>query len=287
MAQTPRHTIELYDGLSGSRTRVDVPDTSIGPIVRKNVPSRYIHALVASGALADDGARWIAGGRKFLFPVRGLSKMFRAKYLNGLAELLAGNQLAVPGQLAQLSRIAHRRGWLRRLRKKPRVVYSQRPFAGPRKLLDYLGRYTHRVAISNDRLLACEDGQVRFTWRDRRNGDRRKQISLSAEEFIRRFPTHVLPDRFMRVRHYGLLANRGKRERLAQVRRLLGAGSAPKPREEPPQTAAQWLQALLEIDVDRCPCCGEVLLGERLPPADDGLGTMDAWAGCVTPWDTS
>jgi predicted Zn-ribbon and HTH transcriptional regulator len=250
-------------------------------------PHFHIHALLASGALADDGARWIAGGRQFLFPVRGLSKMFRAKYLDGLAELLAGNQLDVPAQLVHLSLTARCRGWLRRLRKKPWVVYSQRPFRGPRKLLDYLGRYTHRVAISNHRLLACDNGQVRFTWRDRRDGDRRKQISLPAEEFIRRFLMHVLPDRFMRVRHYGLLANRGKRERLAQVRRLLGVGLPPKPREEPPQTAAQWLQALLGIDLDRCPCCGEVLLGERLPPAGDGPGKVNVPPGCPTPWDTS
>ncbi len=250
-------------------------------------PHFHLHALVASGALADDGSRWIVGGRQFLFPVRGLSKMFRAKYLDGLAKLLAENQLDVPGQLAELSLTLQRRGWLRRLRKKPWVVYSQRPFAGPRKLLSYLGRYTHRVAISNDRLLACDNGQVRFTWRNRRNGDQRKQMSLSAEEFIRRFPTHVLPDRFMRVRHYGLLANRGKRERLARVRRLLGVVSASKSPEEPPPTAAEWMRAFLGIDVDRCPCCGEVLMGERLFTADDGPGTVEASAVCVTPWDTS
>lgn len=250
-------------------------------------PHFHIHALLASGALADDGTRWIAGGRQFLFPVRGLSKVFRAKYLDGLAQLLAGNQLDVPPQLAQLSLAASRNGWLRGLRKKPWVVYSQRPFAGPRKLLDYLGRYTHRVAISNHRLLACDNGQVCFTWRDRRNGDRRKQMSLPAGEFIGRFLTHVLPDRFMRVRHYGLLANRGKKERLAHVRRLLGVGSPPKPREEPPQTAAQWLQTLLGIDLDRCPCCGEVLLSERLPSAHRGPGPVDVSGGCPTPWDTS
>jgi hypothetical protein len=123
-------------------------------------PHFHVHALLASGALADDGTRWIVGGRKFLFPVRGLSKMFRAKYLDGLADLLVQNQLDVPPQLAQLSLAAARSRWLRGLRKEPWVVYSQRPFRGPRKLLNYLGRYTHRVAISNDRLLACDNGQV-------------------------------------------------------------------------------------------------------------------------------
>ncbi|MEI6186529.1 MAG: transposase, partial [Dehalococcoidia bacterium] len=106
-------------------------------------------------------------------------------------------------ELAQASR--HR--WLRRCRKKPWVVYSQAPFAGPRKLLDYLGRYTHRVAISNHRILSCRGGEVRYRYRDRRDGDRLKTDLLPAEEFLRRFLQHVLPDRFLRIRHYGLLAN--------------------------------------------------------------------------------
>ena len=134
----------------------------------------HLHCLIASGALSPDGSRWIAGGRKFLFPVHGLSKIFRGKYLDGLAKLLRRGQLDLPPLLRDLVEENTRRRWLRRMRKKPWVVYSQAPFAGPRKLLDYLGRYTHRVAISNHRLLSCEDGQVCYHYRDRCDGNRLK-----------------------------------------------------------------------------------------------------------------
>ena len=231
----------------------------------------HLHGLIASGALADDGTRWVAGGRQFLFPVRGLSKMFRAKYLDGLAALLEADQLDVPPQLAELVDVQSRRRWLRRWRKKPWVVYSQAPFAGPRKLLDYLGRYTHRVAISNHRILSCEEGQVRYRYRDRRDGDRLKTDVLPAEEFLQRFLQHVLPDRFLRIRHYGLLANRGKQKHLTQCRALLGA--RPPDANEQPQTAAEWMRTLLGIDIARCPGCGGQLHRELLPrsvssPAD-------------------
>ncbi len=234
-------------------------------------PHFHLHGLIASGALAEDGSRWIAGGRQFLFPVRGLSKMFRAKYLDGLAALLEADQLDVPPQLAELADSTARRRWLRHCRKKPWVVYSQAPFAGPRKLLDYLGRYTHRVAISNHRILSCEQGQVRYRYRDRRDGDRLKTDVLSAEEFLRRFLQHVLPDRFLRIRHYGLLANRDKQKRLAQCRELLGA--RPPQADEQPRTAAEWMRVLLGIDITCCPGCGAQLHRQLLPrsfgpPAD-------------------
>ena len=223
----------------------------------------HLHCLIASGALADDGSRWIAGGRKFLFPVRGLSKMFHAKYLDGLAALLEAGQLDVPPQLAELAEVQTRRRWLRRLRKKPWVVYSQAPFGGPRKLLDYLGRYTHRVAISNHRILSCDNGEVRYRYRDRRDGDRLKTGVLPAEEFLHRFLQHILPDRFLRIRHYGLLANRVRQKHLARCRELLGA--RPPMGDEQPQTAADWMRVLLGIDITSCACCGEQHHRELLP----------------------
>lgn len=226
-------------------------------------PHFHLHGLIASGALADDGSQWIAGGRQFLFPVRGLSKMFCAKYLDGLAALLEAEQLDVPPQLAKLADARTRRPWLRRWRKKPWVVYSQAPFAGPRKLLDYLGRYTHRVAIGNHRILSCQQGEVRYHYRDRRDGDRLKTDVLPAEEFLRRFLQHVLPDRFLRVRHYGLLANRGKQKHLARCRELLGA-RRPESGEQP-QTAAEWMRALLGIDIACCPTCRGELQRDLLP----------------------
>jgi hypothetical protein len=248
----------------------------------------HLHCLIASGALADDGSRWIAGGRQFLFPVHGLSKMFRAKYLDGLAELLEADQLDIPPQLAELAQPGSRRRWLRRLRKKPWVVYSQAPFAGPRKLLHYLGRYTHRVAISNHRILACQNGLVRYLYRDRRDGDRLKTGLLPAEEFLRRFLQHVLPDRFLRIRHYGLLANRVKQKQLARCRQLLGA-PPPATADEQPYTAADWMRVLLGIEITRCPCCGEQLQRDVLRPsprssADSCLPPRPAH---IPPWDTS
>ena len=156
-------------------------------------PHFHVHCVIAAGALAEDGSRWIEAGRNFLFPVRALSKVFRAKYLESLQELLEAGRLDVPSYLRELNSPQRQRRWLRTLRRKSWNVYSKAPFAGPQKLLDYLGRYTHRVAISNHRLLACENGQVRFAYRDRADGDRKKTASLSVETFIGRFLLHVLP----------------------------------------------------------------------------------------------
>jgi hypothetical protein len=248
----------------------------------------HVHGLIASGALAADGSRWIAGGRKFLFPVRGLSKMFRGKYLDGLAELLDGDQLDLPPQFVQLADPVGRRRWLRRCRKRAWVVYLKPPFAGPRKLIDYLGRYTHRVAISNHRLLDCQDGQVHYIYRDRQDGDRRKTDVVGAEEFLARFLQHMLPDRFVRIRHYGLLANRGKGQRLADCRRLLGA-HVRSAADEQPRTAAQWLLVLLDIDVTRCPHCGGPLHTGSLarPHTSPPQRYQTADRDDFPPWDTS
>ena len=223
----------------------------------------HLHGLIPSGALSADGTRWVAGGRKFLFRVCGLSKMFRAKYVDGVEALLAAGALDLPPQLAELSAADRRHRWLRQLRRQRWVVYSQAPFAGPRKLVDYLGRYTYRVALGNERLVDCADGQVTFRYRDRRDGDRQKTAVLPAEEFLHRFLQHVLPDGFYRVRHYGLLANRGKRQRLAWCRKLLGAGPRPVAAAEP-RTAREWLRQVLGIEVSRCPHCGAELRSEPL-----------------------
>ena len=220
----------------------------------------HVHALVAGGALAEDGSKWIDAGDKFLFPVRALSRVFRGKYVDGVENLLREGQLDLPPQLVP-ARAQHQ--LLRQLRRKAWVVYSKRPFAGPRKLLDYLGRYTHRVAISNHRLLSLKDGQVEFAYRDRRDGDRKKTKKFPAEEFIHRFLKHVLPSGFMRIRHYGFLGNRAKKKALAQCRQLLGA-TAPEPVE--PKTIAEWILLWTGEDVSRCPQCGHTKLGiEEIP----------------------
>jgi hypothetical protein len=246
-------------------------------------PHFHVHCLIASGALADDRSRWIAGGSKFLFPTRGLSKMFRAKYLHGLDRLLKTSQLDIPPQLAELALDHRRRRWLRRCRKKDWVVYSKAPFAGPRKLLNYLGRYTHRIAISNHRILSSENGQVRFHYRDRCDGDRCKIESLPAEEFLRRFLQHVLPSGFLRIRHYGLLANCVKRKNLARCRELLGA-RPPATADERPRSIADCMRDLVGLDIDRCPECGNQL--HRWPPPSAKLHWIFIRSASAF-WDTS
>ena len=254
-------------------------------------PHLHLHALMASGALAQNGSRWIAGGRKFLFPVHGLSKMFRAKFLDGLAKLVAQNQLDLPPQWAGLDAAQLRQQLLGPCRKKPWVVYSKPPFAGPRKLVDYLGRYTHRVAISNQRILRCEDGQVRFTYRDRRDGDRLKTAEIPTDKFIGRFLHHVLPARFLRIRHYGFLANRAKRKSLARCRELLGVPPATAA-EHRPRTLADWLRGLLGVDPTSCPRCGDRLHRAPLLPSTTERHCPHATPiPCIPnhpgPWDTS
>jgi hypothetical protein len=245
----------------------------------------HLHGLITSGALAEDHSSWIAGGRQFLFPVHGLSKVFRAKYLDGLASLLASSVLDVPAQLSELEQPDSCQQWLKRCRTKPWVVYSKAPFAGPRKLLAYLGRYTHRVAISNDRLVRCDNGRVVYRYRDRQDGDRLKTEALPAHTFIRRFLQHVLPDRFLRIRHYGLLANPVKAKHLRRCRELLGVRSSTA-KENPRASAAEWLRTVVGIDLSRCPCCGQPLRRDRLRPSRlFAAGTATAaTASRAPPW---
>jgi hypothetical protein len=227
----------------------------------------HVHCLITGGALTADGQHWRSARANFLFSVRALSKVFRAKFLDGLQELYDHDRLVFPPALTHVAPLANAHAFqalLAQLRRSPWVVYSKAPFAGPEKLLDYLGRYTHRVAISNSRLLSCEAGQVQFHYRDRADGDRRKVASLPADEFLRRFLWHVLPHAFMRIRHYGLLANRHKQELLQRCRHLLAASEPDSPAAK---TTAQWLLLLLGIDITRCPRCGYVPLQRtELPP---------------------
>jgi len=224
-------------------------------------PHFHVHGLIPGGALSTDRSRWIAGGATLLFLVRALSKKFRGKFLDGFKQLLGHGKLQLPRDYAA----GHKKlgAMVRRLKRKSWVVYSKPPFAGPAKLLDYLSRYTHRVAISNDRLIGCTNGKVTFSYRDRRDGDRRKRETLPANQFIGRFLTHVLPDNFMRIRHYGFLSNGNRTKKLATIRKLLGART-PKPPVV--QSAAEWLESVLGIDPERCPCCGGPLRKRELRP---------------------
>jgi hypothetical protein len=214
----------------------------------------HLHCLVTGGALAMDHSRWIAGRSTFLFPVRALSRVFRAKYLAGLQRAFDADQLTFAGGTADLADRHAFTGLLRRLRAVDWIVYAKRPFAGPEQVLEYLGRYTHRVALSNDRLIDHHDGYVRFRWKDYADHDRGKVLTLEADEFLRRFLLHIVPRGFMRIRHFGVLANRTRRRLLARCRDLLGH---PPPEDDPPESPVVLLLRLCGIDLSRCPLCGE------------------------------
>jgi hypothetical protein len=212
----------------------------------------HAHCLVAAGALHPDG-HWIHPRRGFLFPVKALSQVFRGKFLSGLKRLFHEGALKFAGSSAPLADPPAQRSMLRALREKPWVVYAKRPFAGPAQVLDYLGRYTHRVALSNNRLVSCSHTEVRFRYRDYAHGNRRKVMTLTPAEFIRRFLLHVLPSGFMRIRHYGILANRAKREKLAHARAALDYQPTPQP-PEPESVAMFWLR-VAALDIHQCPHC--------------------------------
>ena len=183
----------------------------------------HVHGIVPGGGLAADGERWVACRPGFFLPVRVLSRLFRRRFLEELAAAHDSGRLQFFGEDARLADMQAFALWLAPLRQCEWVVYAKRPFAGPAAVLGYLSRYTHRVAISNRRLLAFHDGSVTFRWKDyRRTGKTRyKAMTLAVDEFMRRFLLHVLPSGFHRIRHYGLLANAGRREHLAHARELL------------------------------------------------------------------
>jgi len=226
----------------------------------------HIHALVGAGALAP-GGHWITSRRGFLFPVTALSPVFRGKFLSGLKRLFSTGTLKLAASSAPLAEATAQRRFFNTLYEKSWVLYTKRPFAGPEQVLDYLGRYTHRVAISNNRLLSCSNTAVRFRYKDYAHGNRRKVLELEPAEFIRRFLLHVLPSGFMRIRHYGILANRAKREKLAAARTALDHPSVAELR--PPESVeAFWLRVGC-LDIHQCPHCKAgrmIVIGPILVP---------------------
>jgi Putative transposase/Transposase zinc-binding domain len=231
----------------------------------------HIHMIVPGGGISLDGARWIASRPAFLLPVRVLAKLFRRLFLTQLLELHDAGRLQFFGDQIELS---DRRTFLRHLapiHKTKWVVYAKPPFGGPEAVLAYLSRYTHRVAISNRRLISLNETGVTFRYKDyRRDGkDRQRTMTLSADEFIRRFLIHVLPKGFHRIRHYGLLASAGRRANVARARELLAVPATPSPtRTEEPVPSPDLRPP--------CPCCGgrmiviEIFFGvarARAPPA--------------------
>jgi hypothetical protein len=213
----------------------------------------HVHCIVPGGGLSPGGDRWIACRQGFFLPVRVLSRLYRRLFLEKLTAAHRAGKLKFFGDLKHLADRSAFDAALAPLRSIEWLVYAKRPFAGPEQVLAYLARYTHRVAISNHRLLAIDDDRITFSWRDYRNGARTKPMTLEAHEFIRRFLLHILPDGLQRIRHYGFLANGQRRAKLAAIRRLLAPPPPPadKAAEDQPQRSAAD-----PSEPPPCPCCG-------------------------------
>ena len=233
----------------------------------------HVHCIVTGGGLATEGKeRWMAARKGYLLPIQILSKLYRGKFLDELRQAFRNGDLRFTESVRDLVRPEawdrlidglYRKGW---------IVYCKPPFAGPEKTLDYLARYTHRIAISNRRLLRLRGRQVTFSWRDNAQGGRRREMTIPVDGLIRRFLLHVLPPRFVRIRYYGLLAHRDRRQRLQRCRTLLADGT--ESGEAAPPQPTDWPSVLLRLtgsDPLKCPRCPHGRLArigpvERAPP---------------------
>jgi hypothetical protein len=213
----------------------------------------HIHCIVTGGGLSLNGKRWLSCRKKFFLPVRVLSRLFRGKFLSYLKKGYDSEELIFPGNIGHLQNSELFKEFLRGLYSHEWVVYCKPPFKGPENVLKYLGRYTHRVAIGNHRIVRMEDAKVSFLWRDYADGNKNKVMALDVFEFIRRFLLHVLPERFVKIRYYGLLGNRNRKGMLHQCSKLLGViVSKIGPISE---TWQEFLLRVCGIDLMKCPFC--------------------------------
>ena len=215
----------------------------------------HLHCVIAGGALCRDKTKWFRSKDNYLFSVEALSMVFRGKFIAHLQKAHAEGKLNFPGTMAKY---ATADGWatlITNLRSKNWVVFSKKPFAGPQAVLDYIGRYTHRVAISNNRIVNVQDGKVTFTYRDRKAGDILAFKTLDGEEFLRRFLLHVLPNGFMKIRHFGFLSNRHKKEKVQLCKELLGDKRPLSERVK--KDPKELMLEVAGIDITKCPCCRE------------------------------
>lgn len=213
----------------------------------------HLHCIVPGGGLSSDGGQWIRSRETFFIPVQVLSQVFRGKFLECLKRTYRTGKLKCVGTVEPLRDKQTFQKLLDRLYTKAWVVYAKQPFGGPEQVLAYLGRYTHRVALSNHRLVSMADGKVSFRWRDYRDENKQKVMSIEAGEFIRRFLLHILPDGLCKIRYYGFMSNRNRRSHLKRCRALLGVAAAAEDTEP-----RLWQDALLELtgfDVRICPSC--------------------------------
>jgi hypothetical protein len=213
----------------------------------------HAHCVLAAGGLSPDHTRWISSSRRFFLPIKVLSRVFRGKFVAAIKAALRAGTLQFHGSVLQLSEPRAFAAWLRTLFRHDWVVYAKRPFAGPEHALPYLGAYTHRVAISNHRLVALHHGNVTFRWRDSAHGNKKKLMTLPVDEFLRRFLLHLLPRGFLRIRNFGFLANRRRASLLPICFELL-------PRSTEQATPSRVGSATEQCSNWRCPLCGGTML---------------------------
>ena len=236
----------------------------------------HVHCILAAGGLSLDRTQWISSSRRFFLPIKVLSRVFRGKFITGLKAAFHAGDLHFHGTLLHLSHPRIFAAWLRTLFRHDWVVYAKRPFGSPEHALRYLGAYTHRVAISNRRLIALEDGKITFRWRDSAHGNKKKLMTLPVDEFLRRFLLHLLPRGFVRIRNFGFLANRRRARLLPLCRELLHASTenmGATATRSPSRSALLW----------RCPRCGGAMhMVERISAAQLLLRAPPLTIGCAT-----
>jgi hypothetical protein len=233
----------------------------------------HLHCLVTGGGLSLDGSRWLRSKKDFFIPVQVLSSLFRGKFLGGLKKLYEAEELKFLGQIEELKAPPAFKRFLTNLYCQAWVVYCRSPLKHPEKVVDYLGRYTHRVALSNDRLVKLEDNRVTFRWRDSADNNKIKWLTLEAFEFIRRFLLHVLPNQFVKIRYYGILSHRSRKGKLLRCKKLLGVLVPEESKQVLKETWQDLLTRITGIDPRVCPYCGKgkMIQRETLPPCSIGL----------------
>jgi hypothetical protein len=240
----------------------------------------HLHCVVPGGGLSPDGKRWIACRPGFFLPVRVLSRFFRRRFIELLEQAYSRGELEFFSALAELRERAAFSRYIGPLQKQEWVVYAKPPFAGPEQVLDYVGRYTHRVAISNNRLLDIENGHVSFRWKDYRDGNAQKTMTVAANEFIRRFLLHVLPQGFHRIRYYGFLGARHREQNLTHCRELLQMTPLEQQQSEAQEESSDYraqYEALTGHRLDQCPLCrtGRMLTIQQIARSSASVPVLD------------
>ena len=225
----------------------------------------HLHCLVAGGALSFDKKRWIPSKSSFLFKAKSMAKEFKKRYLRLFEKAYLNDELIFPGKTAPYKFIKRFTSLLDSLFKVKWIVYAKRPFAGPEQVLEYLGRYTHRVAISNNRIKSIDNNKISFDYKDRADNDAIKTMTISSHEFIRRFLLHVLPENFMKIRYFGFLSHRNKKQAINLIRKFIGSGMPLQ--EKTKETVLEMMLRLTGQDISCCPMCkkGKMTIIKGLP----------------------